>query len=273
MLVSLLYQHGLLFTGLFMLALFMATGLLGQRVILHLVPLEQRRAHNDVLSAASATAGFINAVLLAFIVFVAWTSYDRAREVVSQESSLTADLFADATVLQGDIGGHVRGELLEYVTTVVDSEWPAMANGLMGRGTTARRPGWQALRHTYADLLELEPTSKSQELVIGEMLKRLNSLYDARRQRLSAASGGSLSPVVWSVVLAAGLLSLAFCWLFGFETGGLHVASTSMVAACLGLVIFLIVALDRPFRGPNQISVEPFTAAQNMMRTALQRPK
>jgi hypothetical protein len=262
-----------IFTGLLMLAVFVAIGLAGQWVILRIVPLDKRRAHNDVLGAASATAGFINAVLLAFIVFVAWTSYDRAREVVSQESSLAADLFADATVLQGAIGVHVRGELFEYVTFVVDSEWPAMANGAMGRGTTVRRPGWQALRHTYADLLELEPASKSQELVTGEMLKRLNLLYDARRQRLVAATGGSLSPVVWSVVLAAGFLSLAFCWLFGFETGGLHAASTSMVAACLGLVIFLIVALDRPFRGPNQISAEPFAAAQNMMKNALQSPK
>ena len=76
------------------------------------------------------------------------------------------------------------------------------------------------------------------------------------------------------MVLSAGLLSLAFCWLFGFETGGLHVASTSMVAACLGLVIFLIDALDRPFRGPNQISVEPFVAVRNMMmRAAGQSPR
>ena len=167
----------------------MASGLLGQWVILHVVPLHERRAHNDVMGAASAIACVINAVLLAVIVFVAWTAYDRARDVVSQESSLVADLYARVAVLRGDIGTHIVGELREYVGAVVDSEWPAMASGLMGRDVNARRAGWQALRHTYADLLQIEPASASQGSVIGEMLKRLNSLYDARRQRLAASSG------------------------------------------------------------------------------------
>jgi hypothetical protein len=271
MLISLLYDHGMLVTGALVVAAFIGTGLFGQRIILRFVPLDRRRAHNDVLGAASAIAGVINAVLLAFIVFAAWTDYDRARDVVSQEGSLVADLNADAAVLPGGLGTHVQEELHNYVNVVVDSEWPAMADGRMSSRDSTRRAGWQYLRHTYADLLELDASKGTPGLVVGEMLKRLNSLYDARRQRLAHASGGSLSKVVWIVVIAVGFLSMAFCWLLGFEEGGLHKASTTIIAASLGLVVFLILALDRPFRGPDQISVQPLSSVQRMMNTQAAR--
>jgi hypothetical protein len=271
MLIALLYDRGMFVTGALVLAAFVATGLLGQWVILRLVPLDRRRAHNDVLGAASAISGVINAVLLAFIVFAAWTDYDRARDVVSQEGSLVADLNADAVALPGGIGAHVQEELHNYVNVVVDSEWPAMAEGRMASGDSTRRAGWQYLRHTYADLLEMNAATGTSALVVGEMLKRLNSLYDARRQRLAYASGGSLSKVVWIVVIAVALLCMTFSWLLGFEEGGLHRASTTLIAASLGLVVFLILALDRPFRGPDQLSVQPLSSVQRMMNAQAAR--
>ena len=265
MLVSLLYQHGFLFTGALIVVSFIGVALLGQRIILAFVPLESRRAHNTVVSATSATAGVINAVLLAFIVFAAWTDYDKAEDGVSEEASLISDLNADASVLPNGLGLHVREELRNYVNVVVDSEWHAMADGRFEHADSSGRAGWQFLRHTYGDLLELNPTKGSETVVVAEMLKRLNQLYDARRKRLESASGGSLNRIVWIVVIGAGFLSVAFCWLLGFEEGSMHAVSTAMVAASFGLVVFLIVALDRPFRGPDQVSAKPFLSVQRIM--------
>jgi hypothetical protein len=76
----------------------------------------------------------------------------------------------------------------------------------------------------------------------------MNALLDQRRNRIYAGSA-SLHPVVWVVILAGSALIVTFCFFMGSASYRGHLAMTAILGASIGLVLFLIVALDYPFRG------------------------
>lgn len=248
-----LYGHSLLFTACFVIGSCVALALFGQWLSHRWVSLPTRLAHNQVVGFTSATCALIYVVLLAFIASTVWVSFDRADETVSREASLVGDLFQDVSMLPDHFGPKTSIYLRDYARTVLNEEWPKMAAGNPGGGA-----GWQLIRSFYTEISQAKDVNPVQVAVIQEMIIRVNHLYDIRRERLRTAGGASLNPAVWLVVLLGGLITIAFCWLFGFEKAWLHSLSTSLVAVTLGLVIFLIVVFNCPFRGQMQISPEPF---------------
>jgi ABC-type Co2+ transport system permease subunit len=54
---------------------------------------------------------------------------------------------------------------------------------------------------------------------------------------------------MWLVVLAGAAISLLSSFYFPVEDFRVHAAQVSLLATLIGVVIFLIVALDRPFQG------------------------
>lgn len=250
---TLFYGHSLAFTAILVIGLCIGTSLLGQWVVQRLVSFNQRKGHNDVMGYAAATGGLIYVVLLAFIASTVWVAYDRADSMVNQEASLAGDLFADASMLPKAFSEPAAYALRDYLRSVVTEEWPGMASGKPAAGQ-----GWRLLREFYTDLSRVETVSPVQNAIVQEILTRLNHLYDVRRERIRIASRPSLNPVIWLVVLLGGLLTLAFGWFLGFQKNALHYASNAMIATILGLVIFLIVAFNFPFRGRMQISPAAF---------------
>jgi len=260
MLMSLLYDNGLLVTGGVIVGIIMIISLGGLWIVRRIVPVEHRLAHNDVMGLAAATVGVIYAVLLAFIAVAVWESFNKADEVASTEASLTGDLYRDIAALPLAVRKPIAEPLQQYVQTVIDEEWP-----VMGRGEQPGRKGWELLEQVHDRLGRIETANAVQVVVIQEMLSRLNSLYDARRDRLDAAVGDSLHPAVWTVVMLGGLITIAFCWLLGFERGYLHIVSTGLVGLSMGLIVFLIVSFDFPFRGDIQIGADGFETVKTNM--------
>lgn len=251
-----------------------AVALAGVLLIDRAFPLKARLAEADLLGHAAGIIGVMNAVLLAFIVFAAWTDYDRARDLVSQEASLVLDIWRDFDVPlasgrpQEGRGMHDRGVegLEEYLVAVIGTEWKATATGerpVKAGDESPFRDGWKSLASSYSQLLNTEAQKSLRPALAEELIKRFNSLFDARRERIAVSRHGGLTRTVWAVVLVGGLLSLASCWLLGFESRKLHVTSTMLVATTFGLIIFLIIALEWPFRGEKQIRNDPYCEALN----------
>jgi hypothetical protein len=72
---------------------------------------------------------------------------------------------------------------------------------------------------------------------------------------------GGLAGPLWTIVLAGAFLSIAMTWFFDLKSQSMHLWMTVMLAALLGLLIYLLAALDNPFRGdrlPGAISAYPF---------------
>jgi hypothetical protein len=74
---------------------------------------------------------------------------------------------------------------------------------------------------------------------------------------LQSVQGGLAGPL-WATVLAGAFLSIAMTWFFDMKSQSMHLWMTVMLASLLGLLIYLLGALDNPFRGEISVGSEPF---------------
>jgi hypothetical protein len=134
-------------------------------------------------------------------------------------------------------------------------EWPSQAHGVISQ------VGRDTLVHIHSLIVSVDPQNRMDQVIVAEILKTLNALYDARRTRILAADN-AIPEVVWWIAALGTAVTIAFTYLFGAHNFGVHLTATALVAASMSLVIVLIVSLDRPFRGELSVSVEAYQNVQ-----------
>jgi hypothetical protein len=233
--------------GVLIVGLSAGLSMLGLVVVHRLVPLEKRRPHNDVAGYLSNIAAFVYAVLLAFIAVAVWQDYGNAQSTAQLEANAASDVFRQAQGYPEPFRRRVREGIRAYVEATMQ-QWSRESTGQFG--DTASRD----LELLHRDLLQFEPHSLREELVHRQQLHDMSRLLDQRRNRIFAAGSG-LNPVIWSIILSGSVLIVAFAYFMGTGSLRAHLAMTAILGASIGLVIFLIVAMDYPFRG--DIGIKP----------------
>jgi hypothetical protein len=74
------------------------------------------------------------AVLLGFVVFLAFESFDTSRSGAVTEAQTIAEQFETAQLMPAAVRGRFSGELICYARSVVHQEWPKMQSGGLDAG-------------------------------------------------------------------------------------------------------------------------------------------
>jgi hypothetical protein len=220
---------------------------LGLVVVHRLVPFENRRSHNDVAGYLSNIAAFVYAVLLAFIAVATWQDFGTAQSTAQLEANAASDVYRQAAGYPEPLRGRVREGIRLYAEAAI-RQWGREAKGRFGDQASLD------LETLHREMLVFEPHGTGEQLVHRQQLHDISRLLDYRRNRIFAAGSG-LNPVTWSVILCGSVLIVAFAYFMGTGSFRAHLAMTAILGASIGLVIFLIVAMDYPFLG--DIGIKP----------------
>jgi Protein of unknown function (DUF4239) len=178
-------------------------------------------------------------------------TYSDVSKVVSGEASALNALYRDVSSYPAPIRLELQQVLRDYTDHVIHRAWPAQR-----RGETPTA-GFGHMTRFQAALTKFEPLSEGQKILHAETFRAYNLLIQARRMRLDAAAT-SLPGVMWAVILVGAFISLTATFFFKVEDARLHGILVSLLAAFMGLVIFMVLALDRPFRGDLGIGPQPY---------------
>jgi hypothetical protein len=187
-------------------------------------------------------------ITLGLIAVTTWESYSRVASIASQEAAMIAALYRDTagfpTALREDL--HTR--LRDYTRFVIEKAWPAQRRGEIASRSNRMLDEFQSI------LFANEPTTQSQSILQAEVLKAYNQLVEFRRQRTEAVTEG-VPGVIWGVILLGGALTILSSFCFQVQEFKFHLLLSTALALMIGLLVFLITALDQPYRGA--VSVEP----------------
>lgn len=172
-------------------------------------------------------------------------------KIVSAEATALAALYRDVSAYPGPVRPQLQDLLRDYVQYVIQEAWPLQRRGKVPGGGVDRINRFQAM------LVGFEPVTEGQKLLHGETLRAYNQMIQARRLRLDAVHTG-LPSVMWAVIVAGAFIGLGATFLFKVEDARLHGILVTLLAAFIGLVVFMILALDRPFRGDLGIGPQPY---------------
>jgi hypothetical protein len=204
--------------------------------------------HNDVVSCYVATIGVLYAVLLAMIAVASWNNYTDVDSLVSQEADLVHAMFRDADAFPSPHRERFRSLLRDYVDTVINVEWPSLQRGLEEKRAA------MAVDAIFNEWIRFEPRTEKENVVATEIFQRMNNFQSVRGNRIQTGLSG-LMPVLWVVVLLGAALNLGLTYLFWMDDQRVHFVMTAVLGATIGMVVYLILALDHPLWG--EVSVQP----------------
>ncbi len=210
-----------------------------------------QQAHNDVVSFFMAGMNAIYGITLGLIAVGAWENFNEIDSNVSQEAAAVVALYQDTQPMPKPIGDSLRAHIKEYVRYNIEDAWPVQRTGVLPRGGTKR------LSKVQASLALYEPTSKNQEINLAEAYKQYNNIIELRRVRLQNVTNG-LPAAIWYVILFGGILNIVITWFFITDKFRVHLLMTALFAALLGSLVFLVAAMDNPFRGEFSVTAEAF---------------
>ena len=210
-------------------------------------------------------AGF--AIMLGFVIFLAFERYDAARSGAETEALVVAQQFETAQLMPAGTRARLSGQLICYGRWVVHREWPDMQSG----GATLLNPWSVVLFETIRDA---EPAGAAEEAAYGKWLDQSSDRQEARRDRTHGAEG-VIPSTLWIVMLFGAGVIFVFMLFFadpseGRVTQGMLIGS---VTAVITAMLLLLVFLDNPYRdAPGSLqptSMERTLATLDEARTTL----
>lgn len=178
-------------------------------------------------------------------------TYSDVSKIISAEATNLATLYRDVSAYPEGIRADLQRELHEYVDSLIHQAWPLQQRGRIPTGGVAQMNRFQAI------LTKFEPATEGYKLLHGETLGAYNRMIQSRRLRLDAVGTG-LPAVMWAVIVIGALIGLSSSFFFKVEDGRLHGIQVLLLATFIGLIIFMILALDRPFRGDLGLRPDPY---------------
>jgi hypothetical protein len=230
---------------------FVLLSLLFARIVRMIFPAEVLREHNELAGFIFAVVGVIYAVILGFVAVGVWERFVEADDRTYDEASAITAIYRDAGSFSN--WQTLRGDVRSYVRYAIEEGWPALEAGRPLPDTLSAEHLSRDVHHTpVRDLREQE--------VFGHMLERTSEALLDRDARVTEDSTG-LNAVMWMVVFIGGFVTVAFSYLFGFQRTLMQTVMVGMLAFLIGLVLFLMMSLDYPFRGAIRVGPDAFERA------------
>jgi len=231
---------------------FLVSSLILGNFIARLAPAQVREQHNDLAGFILAVVGVIYAVLLAFVAIGVWERFEQADTRTYEEATNLTIVYRDAGSFPN--GASLRAALRDYVRDVIEDEWPQMARG--ERSVSVRL----LLESVDRDVRNLKADTLQRANIQARMLAAMDQALQDRDARISESASG-ISTVMWVVLIIGAFVTVGFTFLFGFRQTIMQQLMVGSLSILIGLVLFLTVALDYPFRGALTVGPEAFENA------------
>ena len=215
------------------------------------VSAEYLRQHHDVTGPFFGTLGTVYGVFLAFIVATTWQFYSTTGTNLVQEARNLSELYSNASAFPSPFKEEIQGLLREYRDDEVTPEWKSLASG------DADPEATRLLHKIEAAYAAHKVADASEGVFFHESVRSLNQMQDLRSSRIDDACTG-LVPFLWCVLLAGGVMTIGFSFLFGAQNFKAQAAMTTLLTAIIAITLYTIVNLDFPFSGLVVLSPEPF---------------
>lgn len=205
----------------------------------------------DERPSATVLHAFVSvmyAVALALIVVSVQSDFSAVEDAALTEASKVSDLYRNLDGVEGPDRPRLQAETRQYVDLVLEKEWPALSRGEQSEET---------IRHIdllARHVIQLHPTTPDAQVVQQALITDIDDVLDARRRRIFLGHS-SMSPVMWLIIAAGAMITIGFASLFPMRRISRQVAVMSLAAVMFGMMIFMVVAMDRPLRG--ELGVQP----------------
>ena len=184
------------------------------------------------------------AVLLGFVVFLAFTSFDSARAGAEDEAMTVAQQVATAQLLPADVSEELTVELICYARSVAGVQWDRMEAGTLGEELN---PWGVAMFET---IRTVEPETAAEQAAYSKWLDQTSDREQARQDRVHGALGVIPTPLWVVLFFTSGVIFLYM--LFFADSGERAIVQALLMGTVVSVIVAMLILLqflDDPFHG------------------------
>ena len=197
---------------------------------------------------AAAVFGFVGAgfaILLGFVVLLAFERYADAKSSATDEATAVFEQYQVAALFHPRAKrDRLWGELVCYGRSVIETEWPAMARGRSS-----------VIVDTWVERMETEvPTAaiatRADETAFQQWFEKAGARDTARRQRIVEARG-ELPDLLWLMLIIGAVAVAAFTLLFSDPNERMlgQAVTAGSITAIVVASLLAVALLASPFGG------------------------
>ncbi len=191
------------------------------------------------------------AILLGFVIFLAFTTYDESRSGAEHEAVIVAQQLETAQYFASPTREDLTAAVVCYARYVAGPEWDRLEDGTLGDRVN---PWGSTMFHIVAPV---DPQTAKEEAAYAKWLDQTSDRQEARQDRVHGAEGVIPTPL-WIVLFSIAVVIAVFMLFFadpseGAVTQGVLMGSVVFVMASL---LLLLGFLDNPHR-PGIGSLRP----------------
>ena len=205
---------------------------------------------NETIGLATSGFSLFYGLLLGLLTVAAYENRERTQLSILNEASAISSIYSTVTSYPEPIRSDLRELLRDYVQFTIHRDWPAHQSGTIVQGGTNRVNAFGQW------LARFEPTSTSQEVLHQAAVSSFETLKAARQMRLNGVTTRIPSILWYAVVMGAGVNILLLLMIRARPLT--HFVLGTISAFFLGVIIFVILALDAPLRGPEGLPSTPY---------------
>jgi Protein of unknown function (DUF4239) len=230
-----------------------------------LVHIDVRRHHHEVGSAVFNQLGVVYAVLMAFTFSDVWGQYNRAAEAINAECGSLHGIAILADTLPPELRDPMEPALVDYITAVIEREWPEMAANRSGNQHALDR--FRALWGMVARMEVDGPHAGARD----QMLTLLATAHQQRETRLFQAAL-RMPSILWTLLIAFAVVMVLFVAFCGIEYLSSQMTFTAVFASAVTLILVVVRLLDHPFEGALQLPAADFQETSSRIQIIMNGP-
>jgi ABC-type multidrug transport system fused ATPase/permease subunit len=180
-------------------------------------------------------------VLLGFIIFLSFQSYDQSRSGAETEATIVAQQVQTAQFMPGDSAEEFTGQLTCYARSVAGAEWNALDEGTLGDQINP----WGA--EMFRTISDVSPRTATEQSAYDRWMSQTADREQARIDRVHGAEG--LIPLpLWLVLFVISGVIFAYMLFFADPAEGAVTQSMLMgsVTVVIALLLLLLMFFDHP---------------------------
>lgn len=225
---------------------------LGLILLRKVIPPDALKQYHDMAGPFLNTIGALYGIFLALIVASTWQFYSTTASNVVEEARCLQSLYLDTEAFPKGFREEARTLIRAYRDSLVNREWETIMKGSADPETSQLL---QKITEAYA---HFKVTDASEGAYFHESVKNINMLQSLRSSRIED-SGTGLIPFLWGVLIAGGVATVCFSYLFGARQLHAHAVMTILLTGVVCLALYTIVNLDFPFTGLVAIGPDAFS--------------
>ena len=216
---------------------------------------------NSVLGNIISMYGIFYGILMGLLAVSAYQNKAIVEKSITAEGTAVFALFRSLTAYPEKARLPLQETLREYTQFVIDTEWPMMRRGEFTEGAR------QLIDRLQQQITGFEPKTVGQQILHAETTNQFYQFLEIRAERRYNATTG-IPEIMWFVVLLGAVLTIFLVWLFTMSLIA-ELFLGGLLSFFIGIMVSLIMVLDRPLRGDYGIGPEVFKLVLDFMNKVM----